>query len=80
MNGHAMTTDSRYLLVIFLSVWLWKMVVRQILSWEVHKCMLFQRAARESRIVSNTGDILTKVMHVYSTGGLTCYWRIRGNE
>jgi len=25
-------------------------------------------------------DILTKVIHVYSTVGLTCYWRIRGNE
>ena len=24
-------------------------------------------------------DILTLVMHLYSTGGLTCDWRIRGN-
>jgi len=25
-------------------------------------------------------DILTEVMHLYSTGGLICYWRIRGND
>jgi len=25
-------------------------------------------------------DILTEEMHLYSTGSLTCYWRIRGNE
>jgi len=23
-------------------------------------------------------DFLTKVLHLYSTGGLTCYWRIHG--
>jgi len=26
------------------------------------------------------GDIQTEIMHLYSTGGLTCYWRIRCNE
>ena len=30
--------------------------------------------------LSKKADILTEVMHLYSTGGLTCYWRIRGNE
>jgi len=25
-------------------------------------------------------DILTEEMHLYSTGSLTCYWRICGNE
>jgi len=38
------------------------------LSWEVYSCILFQRAARGSRILSNTADILTEVMHLYSTG------------
>jgi len=28
----------------------------------------------------NKANMLTKVMHLYSTGGFTCYWRIRGNE
>ena len=53
--------------------------LKRILSWEVHSCVLFQRAARGSWIFSNIADILTEVMHVYSTGGLICYWRIRGN-
>jgi len=84
MKWRTMKTDSRYLLVNFyqpiLKVWLWKMVIRHLLSWEVYSCSLVQRAARGSRIVSNTADILTKVMHFYSIGGLTCDWRIRGNE
>jgi len=85
MKGHAIKTDPQYLLINFYlltisKVWLWKMVVQQILSWEVCSCILFQRAARGSRIFSNTADILTEVMHVYSTGSLTSYWRIRGNE
>jgi len=71
--------DPRYLLVIFYQtiskVWLWKMVVRQILSWQVYSCILCQRTARGSRIVSNTDDILTEVMHFYCTEGLTCDWR-----
>jgi len=25
-------------------------------------------------------DILTEVMRLYSTGGLICYWRIRGTK
>jgi len=25
-------------------------------------------------------DTLTEVMHLYSMDGLTCYWRIHGNE
>jgi len=29
---------------------------------------------------TNMADILTEVMHFYSMGGLTSYWRIRGNE
>ena len=76
MKGRAMKTDPRYLLVNFYQtipkVWLRKMVVRQILSWEVYSYILFQCAARGSRIVSNTADILTEVMHLYSRGGLTC--------
>ena len=50
-----------------------------ILSWEVHSCIMFERAARGSRF-SNMADILTEVMHLYSTGGLTCYWIIRDNK
>jgi len=42
--------------------------------------LLLKRVARGSRIFSNMGDILTEVIHLYSTGGLICYWRIRGNE
>jgi len=42
--------------------------------WEVYSCILFQRAAQGSRTVSKAADILTEVMHVYSTGGLTCDW------
>ena len=84
MKGRAMMTDPRYLLVnlhqTIPKVWLWKMVVRHILTWEVYSCILFQHAARGSRIISNMADILTKVMHLYSTGGLTCYFRIRGNK
>ena len=84
MKGRAMMTDSRYLLFHFYQtipkVWLWKMVVRQILSWKVYSCTSFQRAARGSRIFSNTADILTEVMNIYNTGGLTCDWRIRGHE
>jgi len=84
MRGRAMKTDPRYLLVnLYQTIpkeWLWKVLVWQILSWEVHSCILFLRAARGSRIFSNMADILTEVMHLYSTGGLTCYWRVRGNE
>ena len=29
-------------------VWFWKMVVRQILSWEIYSCILFLRAAQGS--------------------------------
>ena len=46
----------------------------------MYSCILFQRAARGSRLFSNMADILTEVMHLYSTGGLTCYSRIRDNE
>jgi len=83
MKGRVMNTDPRYLLANLYQtipkVWLWNMVVWKTLSWEVYSCILFQRAARGSRIFSNIADILTGVMHVYSTGGLICYWRIRGN-
>jgi len=81
-TGCARKTDPRYLLVNLyqtIPVWLWKMVVRQCLSWEVHSCILFERAARGSRF-SNKADILTEVMHLYSTEGLTCYWRIRDDK
>jgi len=30
--------------------------------------------------ISNMADILTEVLHLNSTVGLTCNWRIRGNE
>jgi len=39
-----------------------------------------ESAARGSQIFSNMTDILSEVMHLYSTGSLTYYWRIRGNE
>jgi len=81
MKGRAMKTDPWYLLFnayqTISKVWLWKMVVRSILSWYVYSCILFQRG---SRIVSNTADILTEKMHFYSTGGSTCDWIIRGKE
>jgi len=35
---------------------------------------------KRTRIFSYMADILTEVMHLYSTGGLICYWRSRGNE
>jgi len=66
MKGGAMKANTQYLLVDLYQV-------RQTTSWEVYSCILFQRAARGLRIFSNMADILTKVMHVYSTGGLTCY-------
>jgi len=53
--------------------------VWHILSW-VYSCILLQHVARGLQIFQNMADILTKVIHVYSTVGLTCYWRIRGNE
>jgi len=56
MKGRAIKTDP-----IIPKVWLWIMVVRQTLGWEVYSCILFQRAARKSRIFSNTAHILTKV-------------------
>jgi len=34
--------------------------------------ILFQPTARWSRICSNVADILTEVMHLYSTGVLPC--------
>jgi len=43
-----------------------------VLSREIHSCILIELAARGSR-----SDILTEIMHLYSTGGLTCYLRIR---
>jgi len=46
-------------------------------SLDVYSCILFQRAARGSRIFSNMADILTEVMYVYSTVGLTCNWMIK---
>ena len=49
-------------------------------SEAVRSCILFQRASRGSRIFSNMADILTEVMHLYSTGRLTCSWRTRDNE
>ena len=78
-----MKTDPRYLVNLYQTipkVCSWKMVVRHILSWDVYSCIMFQRAERESRIVSNMADILTEVLHLNSTVGLTCNWRIRGNE
>ena len=42
-------------------------------------CTLFWRATWGSQVVLNMADILTEVMNLYGTGGLTCYWRIRGN-
>ena len=62
MKGRAMKTDPRYLVVTFYQtihkVWLWKMVVCQNLSCEVYSCILFERAARGSRIVSNIAEML----------------------
>ena len=59
--------DIRYLLVnlyqTITKVCLWKAVVWRILSWEGYSCILFQGAARWSRICSNMTDILTEVMH-----------------
>ena len=82
-RGRAMKAGCRYLLVnlyqIIPNVWLWYMVVRHILSSDVHSCIQFERAARGSQIFSNMADILTEAMQLYSTGGLTCYSRIRGN-
>ena len=79
-----MKTDPLYLLVNLYQtipkVCSWKMVVRHFLSWDVYSCILFQRAARGSRTCSNMADILSEVIHLYSTRGLTGYWRIRGNE
>ena len=84
MKGRAMKTDPRYLVVTFYQtihkVWLWKMAVCQNLICEVYSCILFQGAARGSRIFSNMTDILIVIIHVYSTGGLICNWRIRDNE
>ena len=79
-----MKTDPWYVLVnlyqTISKVWLWKMVVWQCLSWEVYSCIIvFERAAWGSW-VSNMADILTEVMHLYSPGGLTCYWIIRDNK
>ena len=75
-EGRVMKTDPRYLLVnLYQTIpkaWLWEMVVRHTLRWKFYSCILFQRAARGSRIFSNMADILTEVMHLYSTGGLTC--------
>ena len=66
-KGGVMKTDPRYVLVNLYQtipkVWLWKMVVRQLLSCEVYSCILFQRAARGSRMFSNMADILSEVMH-----------------
>ena len=79
-----MKTNPRYLLVNLYQtipkVWLLQMVEGHILSWEAHSCILFQRAARGSRPVSNMADILTEVMHLYSTAGLSYDWKICGNE
>jgi len=45
MKGRAMKTDPLYLLVnsyqTISKVWLWKMTMRQILSWEVYSCILY---------------------------------------
>ena len=83
-GGRAMKTDPRLILVnlyqpIF-KTWLWKVGVRQMLSFEVYSWILFQRDAWILRIFWNMVDFLTKVLHLYSTGGLTCYWRIHGIE
>ena len=61
-----MKTDPRYLVNFYQTipkVCSWKMVVRHFLSWDVYSCIMFQRAERESRIVSN----MAEVMHLYST-------------
>ena len=75
--------DLRYLLVNLYQtipkVWLWKMLVWQVLSGNVYWCSLFQHVARGSRIFSKM-VIVTEIIHLYSMGGLTCYWRIRSNE
>ena len=79
-----MKTDPRYLLVnlyqTITKVWLWKTAVCHISSLGFYSCILLQRAARGSRIFSIMADILTEVMYLYRTGGLTCYRRIRHNE
>ena len=40
----------------------------------------FSNVLHEDHEHSNKSDILIEVMHLYNTGGLTCYWRIRGHE
>jgi len=56
MKGRVMKTDPLYLLVdlyqTITKVCSWKMVVRQIFSLGVYLCILSQRAARGSRILS----------------------------
>jgi len=75
MRGRAMKTDPQYLLVSLChtipKIWLRKMVMWQMLSWEVYSRILFKCAAWGSRIFSNSADILTQVMHLYSTEGAT---------
>ena len=66
-----MKTVPRYLLVYLYQtipkVCLWKMNGTTLFfSLDVYSCILFQRAARGSRIFSNMADILTEVMYVYN--------------
>ena len=81
IRGRAMKSYPRYLLVnvyqTIPKVGLWKMW--HILSREFHSCILFELAAWGSRIFSNKDDILSEVMYLYSTGGLTCFCGFRGN-
>ena len=77
-----MKTDPRYLLVNLyptISSMVIKTPVRTNLSWEVYSWILLQLDAPGSWC-SNKADILIEIMHLYNTEGLTCYWRIRGNE
>ena len=83
IRGRAMNNDPRFLLVnlyqTISKVWLWGMLVWPFLSLEVHSCIVFERAVRGSRF-SNMADILNEVMHLYNTGGFTCYWIFRGDK
>jgi len=74
-----MKTDPRYLLVnlhqTIPKVWLLKMVEQQ--SLFMHP---FPTCCTRITHIFKQGRYSYQVMHLYSTEGLTCYWRIRGNE
>ena len=60
-------------------VWLWKMVVWHFSAGKFIHASCFN-VLHEYHETSNKVDILTGVLHFYSKGGLTFYWRFRGNE